>query len=737
MFDEFEQEDSPEEEAKELLEALGERLQKLANEQIAIREVVQTRWLDDLDQYMGRYDSETLARLEQSGGSKAFVNITRPKTLQAESRLADMLLPTDDKNWAIQLTPVPEFHAALNNHRVVSNDEQGNPVTVAQIAMKEMRKPCLAMESEIDDQLTECNYHRTAREVIHDACLFGTGIIKAPVIVEKVTKKWQKLQGAVHELTANSQFVPSAERVEVWNFFPDMAAHHIDDCEFVLERRYVSKSQLLKLAKNPAYDSAAIKKVISEKRNYEANNSGTHISRLRDSSDLNISLNKNRFELWEYWGAISSEDLSACGHDVDDMGEHNAVVCFINGVVIKGDLNADETGDNPYSMFIYEKDDSSIFGLGVPFLLRNEQRIANAAWRMALDNAALTTGPQIIVNRELVIPSDGNWDLKPKKVWWLNSEVGSVRDVFATHDINGHQAELINLYELAKGMADDVTNMPLIAQGDSNAAPDTATGTSMLMNAANATLRRVVKYFDDNITEPVITRFYNWNMQNSDKEAIKGDFNVDARGSSALLVKETQNHALLNLLSISESPTYSPLTKHAELYRKAVQAQHINADDVIKTDEEIAADAQKPDPQQQQLAQLQIEKLTEEVANLKLTGNKIIADTAVQNVDALFGSMNTAEKVALMPEIAIMGDEISKSAGFIDHDGGSIVTPQSPPTEQQEAQNGSEQRQEQEQNPTETEMLGNQVEVLPPPEQNTHPQFPPNPDVGMMAGIDS
>jgi hypothetical protein len=218
-------------------------------------------------------------------------------------------------------------------------------------------------------------------------------------------------------------------------------------------------------------------------------------------------------------------------------------------------------------------------------------------------------------------------------------------------------------------------------------------------------------------------------MQNSDKEAIKGDFSVDARGSSALLVKETQNHALLSLLTISESPIYSPLTKHAELYRKAVQAQHINADDVIKTDEEIAADAQQPDPQQQQLAQLAIEKLNEEIANLKLMGNKIIADTAVQNVDALYGSMNTAEKVALMPQIAIMGDEISKSAGFVDHDGGSIVSQPTQPTQPQEAQNESQEQQV----TTEAEMLG----AIMPPEQNTHPQFPPNPDMGMMAGIDS
>lgn len=693
---------------EDIIDAIGERLRIMAQDRVAIRADVEKRWLDDLDQYMGKYDEKTLARLDKSGASKAFVNITRPKVLSIESRLSDMLFPSDDKNWAIQPTPVPELHAALNNHRVVSTDDGGNPVTIAQIAMKAARKPCQAMEREIDDQLTECNYYRIAREVIHDACLFGTGIIKAPVIVEKTEKKWIKVAGAVHELSEKSLLAPSVERVDPFNFFPDMAAHCIEDSSGDLERRYMTRSKLRKLSNRPGYKKDRIQRVIQNSNNFE-DNTGTHISHLRELSDLQIDLNKDRFEVWEYHGTLSTDELRACGCDMteDEDGDHSAVVVFVNGVVIKADLNIDETGDSPYSLLIYEKDDSSIWGLGIPYLLRNEQRIANAAWRMALDNAALTTGPQIVVNREVVVPSDGDWTLKPRKVWWLNSEAARANDVFATHEISGHQQELINLYELAKKMADEVTNMPLIAQGDEDAAPDTATGTSMLMNVANSPLRHIVKRFDDNVTKPVITRFYNWNMQNSDKEEIKGDFNIDARGSSALLVKETQNHALMNLLTIAENPVYAPLTKHAELYRKAVQSQHINADDVIKTDEEIAADAQKPDPQQQQMVQLQIDKLTEEINNEKMTGKKIQAETTVKNVEGLYSAINAAKEVAALPAIAPMADEVYKSAGGVDYNGFPIIN-----------------------NPQE-------VAGVPPQDNlNTHPQYPPNPDVGMMAGID-
>jgi len=687
--DERELDNNPQEDFAEILESLGSSLAKTAQEQISIRQTIETRWLDDLDQYMGRYDADTLTRLKAAGGSQTFVNITRPKSLAAESRLADMLFPSDDKNWAIQPTPIP--------------DVQNFSAQTLELLRKEATKRSEAMAAEIDDQLIEANYHRKAREMIHDACLFGTGILKGVVITEKVSQKWQAVNGAVHELLEQSTFVPNVEKVDIWNFFPDMAAHILEDCEFILERRYVSRSQLRKLAKRPGYLKENIKKILHETQPQKYSAGGTHVSRLREASGLNANLTDNRFELWEYHGTLPAKDLMACGCDLEDneLAEHSAVIVFINGVVIKGDINPNETGELPYSMLLYEKDDSSIFGVGVPFLLRNEQRIANAAWRMALDNAALTTKPQIIFNRELVTPADGVYSLSSGKVWYLNSEVASVRDVFATHEINGHQSELINLFELVKKMADDVTSLPLIAQGSQNAAPDTASGTAMLMNAANTQLRRIVKYFDDYVTEPMITRFYNWNMQNSDKAEIKGDMTIDARGSSALLVKEQQNQSLRSLLLTAEQPSYAPLTKHAELYRKAIQAEHLNADDIVKTDDEIAADVQQPDPIQQQIQQLTLEKLQAEISKIK-------SDVTRGNVDGIYSAINAAKEVAVLPAIAPMADEVYKSAGGEDFNQFPLINnPQA-------------------------------VAGVPPQDNlNTHPQYPPNPDVGMMRGIDS
>lgn len=663
----YEEEREPE---GDRVQMLGWRLSRLAQEQVGIRQQIEDRWLDDLEQYMGRYDAATLERLKLSNGSQAFINITRPKTTAAEARISDMLFPTDDRNWGIQPTPIPEYQGMVGNQNVAGVDESGREVTHDDIAKQhtdEATKRSEAMTSEIDDQLVEANYHQVARQVIHDGCLYGTGILKGPVVINRTRKQWTQVDGPVFDLQITNEYRPGVEHIEVWNYFPEMAATRKELCEFEFERKYITKKQLRELAKRPGYLKDQIRKVIKETPRQISSSGGTHISRLREMAGVNVSMDSNRYELWEYHGPIDKEDLMACGCEVDgddELDDHDGIVTFINGVVIKSDLNPLETGESPYSVFCYEDDDTSVFGFGIPHLLKNEQRIANAAWRMVLDNAALSTGPQTVVNRELVTPSDGAWDLKPRKLWWLNDPDYKVEDVFATFEIASHQAELMQIFEMARSLGDDVTSLPMLAQGEQGDAPDTAKGTSILMNASNVVMRRVIKGFDD-LTKAFITRMYNWNMQNSPKEEIKGDFEIDARGSSVLLVKETQTQALLNLMELAQQPFFSDLTKHAALYRKAVQAQHMNPDDIIKTDDEIESEQSQPSAEQQhqqRMMQLQQEDLQAKV-------DKTVSDTFEKNMKGLYESMQAGQTLVSMQGIAPVADELSKSAGFKDANG--------------------------------------------------------------------
>src|SRR5690606_9493903 len=132
------------------------------------------------------------------------------------------------------------------------------------------------------------------------------------------------------------------------------------------------------------------------------------------------------------------------------------------------------------------------FGFGVPYLMRDSQRALNAAWRMMMDNSGLSTGPQIVVNRDVVEPADGSYELTARKVWYRNNSAPAGAPAFETYEINSHQAELANIIELARRFIDEETAVPMIAQGEQGPTPEqTATGMSILTNAANTVFRRI------------------------------------------------------------------------------------------------------------------------------------------------------------------------------------------------------------------------------------------------------
>jgi hypothetical protein len=215
-----------------------------------------------------------------------------------------------------------------------------------------------------------------------------------------------------------------------------------------------------------------------------------------------------------------------------------------------------------------------------------------AAWRMLLDNAGLSVGPQVVIDKARIEPENGSWKLEPRKVWLktgddLNDRRQAVRGV--QHPVEhrrarqGHRARL--------KFIDETTSLPLIAQGEQGAhITQTAGGMSMLMNSANVIFRNVVKNWDDDMTTPMIRRFYDWNMQFNPKEEIKGDMQVEARGTSALLVRELQS---ANLMMITERwsshPVLSLALKVYDTMRMTVQSLSINPDDVLGTRDEFEA----------------------------------------------------------------------------------------------------------------------------------------------------
>lgn len=683
----------------ERLQLFSAILVKRRNEAIDARAASGTerRWLDDLDSYQGRDAStrrvdlmdtvsgtqvaqrRTASDTTTGKRSTVFVQLTRQKTNACAARAADMLFPTDDKNWGIKPTPVPELMDALKNGRnqPYLDPQTGQPlphpnpdplpqqaagqqpgqaqpgagqvVTYADLAAEQMQiaqQKATAMEREIDDQLTECSYNGEGRKILQDAAKLGTGVLKGPTVHNVIKKKWTKKVGSdgtsVHMLDMVQEVKPQSYRVDPWNFYPDPTCG--DDHQngaYVFEREYLPGRALAKYAKVPGYNWQAIALCLAEGPQH-VHQSGTYTDNVRAGE---LAYNQGnyqdkRFELWTYTGDVDRDDLETLGLAPPEdaaawLVTFSAVIVMCNNRIIKAMLNPLDTGDFPYDVFHWERVDLSPFGVGVPYLMRYAQRTLNSAWRAMLDNMALSSGPQIIMNRKAVTPADGNWELTARKLWFMQGEADDVQKAFWVFEVQSHQQEIAAIIDLAQKFADEETSLPQIAQGEQGTAPDTVGGMSILMNSANTVLRRIVKQYDDEVTRPHIRRYYDWNMQYNPKEEIKGDFEIDARGSSVLIVRDQQAQGLVNVANMAKDPDYAIYVDKQKLFRKIVEAQHVTPDDVMNTPEQISAnlEAQKnaPPPTDPRVQSAQVKAEADaKIQQMRLDGENQYVQTQAQ-----------------------------------------------------------------------------------------------------------
>lgn len=596
------------------LQEVGARLYALAMTAVGERKAIEARWLDDTAQYNGVYldrVSGTIEGLFQSAGGKKdqpFVNITRPKTNAAISRLEDLLLPTDDRNWGIQPTPVPAISKHEGNAQVVGQTPQGAPLQAADIAAalkEEAAAASEAMQLEIADQLEECDYNAQQRDLLRDGCILGTGIMKGPFITSTLRKRWQPQTAGnvgVSVLQVTQQNQPTARRVDPWNFFPDMSATCLQDAEYLFERHMMTARQVAELAQLPGFNADEIFQAIEQGATgvqWTAN----YLNDLRGMNDNN-PVQRKAFEVWEYHGPLTRDELLTAGVPAEQVSQlqHRieAEVWLIGNHVLKAQINPLETGDRPYSLWNYQADPSCIFGFGVPWEMRNSQRGLNAAWRMLVDNAGLAVAPQIIMKQGAIRPADGEWKISARKVWLLTDPARSVQEAFATFEIPSRINEIVELFQLSLRLADDETGLPNIVNQEQGMASQSTVGIQAINTSSMATLRRIVKSFDDGITRPTIQRFYDWNMQYSEKEEIKGDYCIDARGSSVLLAKDLLARNLMQIGQVLQNPMFGQIIKPPVLLRKIFRSMQL-PDDVVMSDQEIAAGQQ----QQQQTQQAQ------------------------------------------------------------------------------------------------------------------------------------
>lgn len=646
----------------EIVEVLAASLLSRRQEAMEYRAAtgVERRWREDeeLFDFMDEPGSASLveraARINpvhaaDSSRSTVKVNIIRAKTEAAVGRFADIAMPVDDRNWGMEPTPVPDLDKQLLDTRPAM--QQGQPVMdqqtgqqatmrdVAQDMVEQARDRMTAMQTEIDDQLVECRYNAECRAMLWDAAKLGTGVLKGPMVVKRVKKNWRDMDG-VQVLAISEEHRPASKRVNPWMVWPspdcgsDLArAEYFWECDYMLAR------EIRALAGLAGYDEEMIEQALSSEPTRVNAGYGKDGSRVDRYTVKDSSL----YEVWEYHGDVprSLLDCMQCEIPGEMAGTSlSAAVVFVNDLPIKAVLNPLDTGDLPYDFFQWTKTGDSPWGIGIPRMMAWQQRVITAAWRATMDNAGDSAGQQIVMNAG-VEPADGVWELSGRKIW-RNTE-GSVQasQAFSQFQLQSRQQELANIIEMALRFSDMETGIPMLFQGEQGKLPETLGATNIMVDANNVSLRTRVRVFDDQITVPHLRRYYDWNMQYSEREDIKGDYQVNARGVSVLLEKDQQAQSIIQLWPLLADPEIAALVDKSKLARQLFSAHRL---DVLKSEDQIKQEqeqqAQQTEQQQDPATsaaqiraetQLQVAQLNQESDMQELQLKQVMADADRQH----------------------------------------------------------------------------------------------------------
>lgn len=579
--------------------------------------------------------------------STAFLRMTARYVDAGSAKLIEILLPADDKAFSLKETPIPELLKAKEDTSQVVHDQlqvpltrpakpeeipqqPGSvplgpagaaspapasapaaapagavqagadgalrvPLTVKDLAEENIqlaRKKAKMAETRIYDWMVECRYTSELRKVIFDSARLGCGVVKGPFPKAKRGIAVNKADDGGVDIKIRDKVRPAAKWLNPWNFFPDPSCgENIHDGDYCIERDVMSFRKILKLKKLQGYISKNIDKVLAEGPQNDKSSSNAP-SKL-DSEVIR----RSKFEVWYYYGMVKREELDCIyqhsGSNMDVPAEQQQVyviVTLINDTIIRAVVNPLDSGEFPYHVMPWQRRPGSWAGIGVAEQARTPQRILNASLRALLNNAGKSAGAQVVVDFGAIVPADGKWVITPDKIWYKKADsAGTVDEAFAVHEMQNVSDQMLKIIEFSERQFEEATSIPLITQGQSGATtPDTFGATQLQNNNANQLLRTIGYAFDDSITEPLVQQFYEWLLLDPDvPEEEKGDFEIDAHGSAALVERAIQDQTLAMMAPLSLNPAYR--VDPAKWMKTWLKSKRLNPEDLQYTKEQQEA----------------------------------------------------------------------------------------------------------------------------------------------------
>ena len=575
------------------------------------------RLLEAMRAFNGEYNPTKLAEIRKFKGSEVYARIIAMKCRGASSLLRDIYI-APERAWALRPPADPDIPPEIIGmiHQLISVEIQtlmqaGQPLPDAGVVRdrtmqllegariaekKNAQKRAEIAQDRIDEILEEGGFYTAMAEFLVDLPLFPFACIKGPVVRIVPTVSWENGQATVIQ-----QPKLFWNRISPFDIYWSPGVSHIEDAS-TIERTRLTRGELNDLLDLPGYNHDAIRAVLDEygrgglHDNWDSTDSERAVYESREAPQQNRT---GMIACLEFNGNVQGRMLLEYGFGPDQVPDpirdYMVQLWMIGRHVIKVQLTPSPRKRHPYYISSFEKVPGTPVGNGLPDILSDIQEVANAALRALVNNLAISSGPQVVVNDDRLAPGEDGDDLYPWKRWHMISDplANNSQPAVDFFQPNSNAAELLTVYQKFSEMADELSAIPryLSGQGAVGGAGRTAAGLAMLMGNASKILQTVAANIDRDVMAPALNELYDMLMLTDQTGVLRGDESIRVMGVNVAVQRETERSRQLEFLQITANPVDMQIIGpqgRAAVLRSVASTIGLDGEEIVPSEEKLA-----------------------------------------------------------------------------------------------------------------------------------------------------
>jgi len=525
---------------------LADYVLKLFAEASRNRKTLEEKWERNREAFRRITTGQWKVEEGQAWRSQATSGLTKGKVVMAYAQMIDSVLTGGRIPFMMKASP--EQQERLNEL----------PPELSESADDQREK----MQRKIEEQLLDCHADRNFMKNMFSCALYGeTSALGSRRVVVKKRRRPRNLPDIEDTSRIPAELVdwesydekrigPTWEYWSVWNVFRDMEVDDLEECAYIFLRVMKSAYWLRSKKGKRYFDDDAIDAAIEEAKDEK----GTGSTQETDVSSLppglrDVKHRQNTIRYLELRGRVprnlleqyedeiktkknSEYKMPSIDFDnVEDDGDEVEVILNIAGTKIVRCIRS-----TPKERLVFqskwEDNLDDVGGTGAADNVEDAHRMQTGALRSFEDNTRLSSA-FILALKERYLENPEDFDkglLKGVLKLLLSEDCEDARQAVQQINIKNIGRTLLEFIALLDKKGDEESLIPKISQGIQVEKDATAYELSTQVDKAGKYYGMAIRNQDEGLIEPIITYFYEYNMDDPDLTEGKGDYVAKALG---------------------------------------------------------------------------------------------------------------------------------------------------------------------------------------------------------------